>query len=190
MLLMGGPCPAPARTWSICAFPGDGPRRGGDVALRLPAGSALLLPARSALSIDAGEPVLLGPGPWLWRAGFHGIGGRCALFAGTSFCGMVLNVMGTGPIDIERSNSNRPYIVGGAGRPSRRAANTMPRTWCTDPGGGPTCIGIGGGGGIAWRPYSGPMDAAVGFGAPGWGMKRLSRICGGTAARFGLTGRA
>ena len=176
------PAPAPANTWSIC--PGDGPRRGGDVALLRPVGSALLRPARSALSIDAGEPVRLGP----WSAGFHGMGGR-ARFAGILFCGSVVNVIGTGPIDIDRSNSNRPYIVGGAGRPSRLAANAIPSTWCIDPGGGPACIGIGGCC-IGWRPYSGPIGAAAGFGAPGWGMKRLSRICGGTAGRFGLMGRA
>ena len=61
----------------------------------------LRLLARSALSVVAGEAVRLGA--WL-----HGIGGRCALFAGMLFCGSVLKVMGTGPMESERSYSKRP----------------------------------------------------------------------------------
>lgn len=160
---------------------------GGDIAFCLPAGSTLRLPANSPgggpppIPIpDAGDPVLLGP----W-APVHGIGGR-ALFAGMLFCGSKLNVIGTGPIDVERSYSNRPYIVGGAGRPSRRATNAIWRTWKTDPAGGP----VGTGGAAGWRPYIGPADAVVGLGAPGCGRNRLCRPCGSAGGRFGSIGRA
>ena len=75
---------------------------GGDIALCLPTGSVLRLPVGSTLICDAGEPVLLG------GIDVHGIGGRIGLLAGTLFCGSRVNVMGTGPIDVDRSYSNRP----------------------------------------------------------------------------------
>ena len=99
-----------ASTWSICIggptpgpCNGDGPLSGGEVALLLPVGSIVRVPSN-----DAGLPTRLGPALSVPGGGTHATGGRIGLFAGMLFCGSVLKVMGTGPRDIDRSNSSRP----------------------------------------------------------------------------------
>ena len=149
-----GPIPRAGDVVAARASPPPGPKAGEPVLTIPPApilgeavadldnpGPCAMLAATSYGEGSIGVPILCGPlgdparlpGTWLCMSNPTG------LFAGMFICGSSVNEIGTGPMDIPRSRSNRAYIVDDPpGRlPCRCAASSVWIMWMAEPGGGP-----------------------------------------------------